>query len=78
MNTWPAFPGTLGDDVTVKIVNFNEKPFIVDINPSDVELGKYIEAGSMSDVVKQKVRMRIEKFYMPEGRSKPVSDIFSK
>ena len=78
MNMWPAFPGTLGDDVAVKVVNVNEKPFIVDINPSDVELGKYIEVGSMSDVIKQNVRMRIEKFYMPEGRSKPVSDIFSK
>jgi len=78
MNTWPAFPGTLGDDVTVKVINVNEKPFIVDINPSDVELGKYIEVGSMSDAVKQNVRNRIVKFYMPQDEVKPISDIYGK
>ena len=78
MNTWSGFPGTLGDDVTIKVVNLNEKPFIVDINPSDVELGKYIEVGSLSYVVKQNVRKRIEKFYMTEGRGKSVSDILGK
>lgn len=65
MNDWPGFPGTLGDVVRVKVINARQKPFIIDIEPSDVELSKYLAMGSMTDQIKQNVKMRIEKFYLP-------------
>lgn len=63
-NNWPLFPGTYGDSVVIKVVEPTQKPFIVDIEPSDAELTHYKEPGSLNQHQKESLRKRIREYYL--------------
>lgn len=75
-NDWPGFPNTCGDQVQIKVLDVKSKPQIINIQPSDIELAKYIEAGSVDEKAKGLLEKRIELFYMKAGQGRSVSNVF--
>ena len=63
-NTWPLFPGTYTHPVQIRVIDKDQKPFIVDVESSDVELAKYKEVSSLNQYQKGILRKRIKEFYI--------------
>lgn len=67
-NPWPLFPSTYGNLVKIKVIDKEQKPFIVDVGSSDVELSKYEKVGSLDSRQKEILRKRVKRFYLPPGK----------